>query len=65
VRKSLDILLSQSILQTDDIVKDQDGVIGAHCLDGLPVTPARVQALVFGQVVLFEVVGQRLRQLNL
>jgi ferredoxin len=55
------ILLSQSILQADEFIKDQDGMIGAHSLDGLPVMPARVKVLVFGQVVFFEVVGQRLR----
>ena len=58
-------LLSQSILQPDEFIKDQDGVIGAHCLDGPPIVPARVKVLVFGQVVFFEVVGQRLRQLDL
>lgn len=48
-------LLPQSILQADELIKDQDGVIDARCLDGPPVMPARVQVLVFGQVVFFEV----------
>ncbi len=41
---------TQSILQANNVIKDQSSTVGAHCLDGLPVAPVWIQVLVFGQV---------------